>query len=237
MQPARTWGLLRTALLPALVLATALLGCIVLPVVPIFVGVFLIVVAALYGFSAELRPYVQPALRTLLGGTGTGALLLTAGIGGVLVVSGSMGATLRGQWRNEWVQRDKRNEFADASVTALLERAKSHLSKGDVRGAEFALLGVDAIVDVAPEKRREVDELLERIHRSGDGIAILELLIELPQEEFEAFETGAAVPEALEFEERALSYRAVEVARMKLDEARRARAPLGVQSKDGVLAR
>ena len=54
--------------------------------------------------------------------------------------------------------------------------------------------------------------------------AILDILIQLPQEEFEAFQQGTSVPKDLAFGERALTFRAVELALAQLDEARQIRA-------------
>ena len=75
-----------------------------------------------------------------------------------------------------------------------------------------------------PGRRDEVDGLLERVRRSGDRQAILAILARLPREEFEAFQSGASVPQALEFGERALTFRAVEIARAQLEEAQQLRA-------------
>jgi hypothetical protein len=218
---ARTVGI-RLAVIGALVLLCSA----VLPVLPIFCGGLLIVAAAIHAGLPELRPLVDPVLRVPVGRAGKrhAHLLLMAGVGVLLVGGGSVGATMRGRLSGEWEQRERRRELAEGHVTKILERARHFLSVGDVGAAELVLLEADAFSDVDADTRAEIDGLLERVRRSGDPDAILAILTRLPQEEFEAFQQGASMPQALEFGERVLTYRAVEVARAQLDEARRARA-------------
>jgi hypothetical protein len=201
------------------ILALALLGCVTLPVVPIFLGVFLVVAAGLFG-SSSFRPVLRPVLRVLVGGASAGRAILLALVGVVLVASGSMGATLRGHWRSEWTQRQERPDLGDD----ILERAGQALSRTDIEGAEFVLMEADRIDGIDPATRREIEGLLERIHRCGDAQVALEVLTGLAPEEFEAFEQGASVPPALQYEERALTYRSVQVARSQVEQARRLRA-------------
>ena len=51
----------------------------------------------------------------------------------------------------------------------------------------------------------------------------LDILVALPQEEFDAFENGSSVPQSLEFGHRGLTLQAVTIAREKLEAAQRAR--------------
>jgi hypothetical protein len=159
-------------------------------------------------------------LKLLMGGASAGRALLLAFVGVLLVASGSMGATLRGQWRSEWTQRQERPDLG----VDILERAEKALSRTDIEGAEFVLMEADRIDGIDPARRREIEGLLERIHRCGDPEVALEALTGLAPEEFEAFEQGTSVPPALQYEERALTYRSVQVARSQVDRARRLRA-------------
>ena len=117
-----------------------------------------------------------------------------------------------------------RREVTEESVINLLERAKDLLAEGNVEVAELVLLDADAIASIDPERKQEIDDLLEQVRRSSDPEFVLDLLIQLPQEEFEAFEAGTSVPGALEFRERALTVRAVKLALAQLEEAQQVRA-------------
>jgi hypothetical protein len=205
--------------------AAALVCSVVMPVVAIFLGVFLIAAAALHAWSFSLRPYLQPILRVPVARPHQRRrrLLVAGGAGALLVLSGSVGATLRGQLRSQWEQRATRLEDGDKRAAELLERARFELSVGNIEGAELVLLDAEAIAPLDEARRAEVDELLEKVRLARDPRAILRVLTELPQEEFEAFERGESVPEALVFPERALTLRAVDIGLGEIDEARRRR--------------
>jgi len=219
-QPARPSWTVRSGSLFAGVLVLGLLGSVVLPMAPIFIGVFLVLATAVYASLPALRPHLRPILRTIVGGAGAGQASMLAFTGVLLVASGSMGARLRGHWRSEWVQSNQRGAFADD----ILVRAEECLTKNDVQGAEFALIEAEKNADLAPEHRARAAAMLERIHSSGDPVAILDILVGLPQAEFDAFEQGTAVPRALEYEERILTRRAVWIAHGQIEEARSRRA-------------
>jgi hypothetical protein len=222
-QPALAWRTRHAGIRTAAIVALALLGSVALPVVPIFLGLFLIVAVAVYTWMPDLQPYVQPLLRVPLGRASKHRtrLLLTAGAGLLLIAGGSAGATVRGTLRTEWKQRESLQQHAEQRTAELLARARERLSVGDVDGCELVLLEADALVGMDAGSRSEVDELLARIRRSGDSQAILGILTRLPQKEFDAFARGEAVPDDLELGERALSLRAVEIARAQMDEAQR----------------
>jgi hypothetical protein len=215
--------------------ALALLCSVVFPALPIFFGALLICAVGLHAFSPDVRPYVQLLLRvpTATGFRARARLLLLAGAGVLLVVCGSAAANLRGHLRGRWAHGERRREAAEESVTGVLSRARALISAGNVEGAELVLMDADAIPDVDAGRQREVDELLERVRRSRDSRAILDILVRLPQAEFDALEKGGAVPAALDLGERALTYRAVEIALQQLEEARRLRAleAFGVRAK------
>jgi hypothetical protein len=208
------------------IVALTLFCSAVVPVIPIVLGVLLIVAVAIHVGLPELQPFVDPVLRVPVGRARKrhARLLLMAGGGVLLVASGSVGATVRGELRSRWELRDGQRDLVEGHATELLERARHLLSAGDVDGAELVLLDADAIVGVDPDKKEEIDLLLERVRRSGDSKAILDILTRLPQQDFEAFRTGASVPDAFEFGDKALTYRAVEVARAQIDEAQEVRA-------------
>jgi hypothetical protein len=212
----------RAAAFVALALACSLL----LPAVPMVGGVFLVVAVALHAWSADLRPFVQPLLRVPVAKASVrhGRLLLLAGAGALLVASGAAGASMRGHLRAEREQREGRREAGEKGALDLMERVQGSLAAGDVDGAELALLDAGTLVDADSEWRAEVDELLERVRRSGDRKAILDLLVRLPRAEFESFEQGGSVPQALDFGDRALNRRALGLAFDQLAEARRLRA-------------
>jgi hypothetical protein len=210
----------------ASIVGLTLLCSVLLPAVPIFVGVFLVLAVALHAWSPELRPYVDTILRVPIGRPSMrrARLLTLAGAGGLLILVGSVSARFVGQLRTEWELEQGQREFAEEYAIELLARARSHLSKGDLEGAELALMGADATVILDAEWQAELDGLLELVRHSNDPEGILSILIGLPQAEFEDFAKGASVPEALEFGEHALTKRAVELARIQLPEARRARS-------------
>lgn len=219
-----TPGTRRVAIRRASIVAGALVGCVLLPVVAIFLGVFLIAAAALHAWSFSLRPYLQPILRVPVARPHQRRtrLLVAGGAGALLVLCGSVGATIRGQLRSQWEQRATRLEDGDKRVGEILDRARFQLSAGNIEGAELELLNADGIV-MDDARRAEVDELLQRVRLARDPKAILAVLTQLPREEFEAFEKGESVPEALVFPERALTLRAVNIALGQIDEARKAR--------------
>lgn len=227
---ARNASALSAALHPAAWLTggalLVLLACVVLPAAPILVGALLVAAAALHALLPEMRPYVQPLLRVPVGRASKrhGRLLLAAGVGVLLLVCGSMGATLRGHLRSRWEQNEQQRLATEANLSDLLDRARNRLVAWDIDGAQLALLDAGAIPADDSELREELDALSDRLHRSGDRDAILGVLTRLPQSDFEAFASGAAVPAELEFPERVLAARAVNLALEQLDEARRMRA-------------
>jgi hypothetical protein len=209
----------------ASILALAVVCSVVLPVVAIFLGVFLMAAAALHAWSFSLRPYLQPILRVPVARPHQRRtrLLVAAGAGALLVLCGSLGATIRGQLRSQWEQRATRLEDGDKRVREILDRARFQLSVGNIEGAELELLNADAVVGMDDARRAEVDDLLQRVRLARDPKAILAVLTQLPQGEFEAFAKGESVPEALVFPEQALTLRAVDIALRQIDEARKAR--------------
>lgn len=196
------------------------------PAVPIFLGVLMIAALVLHAASRELRPFVDRVLRMPVARASTrhARLTLVGGAGVLLIISGAIGATTRGHLRSAWEQREGRREFVGQGVREHMQRANDLLAVGDVEGAELALLDAEAIADSDSERREEINALLERVHRSGDTDAILDVLTKLPQKEFETFQAGTSIPKDLEFGERALTRRAVELAVTQIEAARRLRA-------------
>lgn len=153
----------------AVLVGLALLCSVVLPVIPIFVGVFLVLGVGLHVGLPELRPYLDTLLRVPVGRPATRRtrLVVEASAGVLLVLIGSASATFRGQLRSEWRQDQEQRAHVDEQVSGLLARARSQLSSGAVGAAELTLLEADAIIGIDAESRAQVDDLLERVRRSG----------------------------------------------------------------------
>jgi hypothetical protein len=195
------------------------------PLFVVFVGVVLVALVAL----DSAIPHVIPGLRTLfrvplVPASARRARLIFAGsLGVVLVAIGALGAKMSGEVRTEWKLRQSQHRIADEQLDEHLARARSHLDAGEVELAELTLMDAQRISPVDARRQRELDGLLERIRRSGDADTIRAILQQLPPDELDAFERGESVPEALEFPERALTYRAVQLARAQTEQARETR--------------
>jgi hypothetical protein len=192
------------------------------PLFVVFVGVVLVALVAL---DAAI-PHVIPGLRTLfrvplVPASARRARLVFAGsLGVVLVAIGALGAKVSGEVRTEWKLRQSQHRIADEQLDEHLERARAHLDAGEVELAELTLMDAQRISPVDARRQRALDEMLERIRRSGDADAIRAILQQLPPDELEAFARGERVPSALEFPERALTFRAVQLARAQTEQAR-----------------
>jgi len=196
------------------------------PGMSIVLGALLILTVALLACLPDLRSCLETrvaekAARSVIL---RARLPLAAVAGVVLIVSGSVGSSVRGTLRSRWSQRAQQREIAQRGATDLLERAKEHLSAGNVQLAELVLLEANATGLMDRAMRQEIEGLLERVRRSGDPEVIFDLLIHLPQEEFEALEERVAVPQVLQFQERALTRRAVQIAFAQIEDAKRTRA-------------
>lgn len=218
--------LLRSRSRIALAACGAVLGCLLLPVVPMVLGMGLLVAVALYAVLPDLLPVTHQLLQVPIGQRGLlrTRVAIVASAGLILVAVGAVGATVRGRLRTRWEQHVQRQELAEKGVSGLLEQARALVAKGDVDGAQFVLLDADKIEGLDTWMREDVEALLGRIQRSGDAPVILQILLRLDDEAFEALATGRTVPAELEFPEPALTLRAVSVAMDQLDDARRARA-------------
>ena len=193
-----------------------------LPVIPIVLGMLLIVAVGLHAGSTDLQPYIEHLLRMPVAKASRrrARLGLTATLGALLIASGAVGATTRGRLRVEWEQEAKHQEAAEVHVRDLLQRARASLEEGNVAAAEFALLEAEGIEGVDNSDAEGVDELLERVRRSGDAETIRGILQELSPQELQSLRAGKLVPEALRFPERALTFRAVDVAMGQLNAGR-----------------
>ena len=197
-----------------------------LPVVVIFLGVLLI---ALVGIDAGV-PGLVPGLRAMFRvpvlpvSKRRARLALAAGIGVSLVVCGALGARLKSRVLGEWELRQGQRLVAEKVEMEQLRQAREHLQEGDVALAELILIDAENRPGVDPEVHRQVQELLRRIERARDRGAILDVLVGLPERDFEALATGTAVPRALQFEERVLTETAVKHAVVQMADARAARA-------------
>lgn len=230
-RPTRTSPLARVSWLfhtgPGLALTGfgAVLGCLLLPAVPILLGVLVLVAVALQAALPDLSPVTHQLLRVPIGQRGLlrTRLAIVASAGVILVTVGAVGASVRGKLHTRWQLRAQRQELAEKGVSGLLEQARALVAKGDFGGAELVLLDAGRIEGLDSWMREDVDALQGRIHRSGDAPAILQVLIGLDDDAFEALAAGREVPEALEFPESSLTMRALSVAMTQIEDARRAR--------------
>ena len=197
-------------------------AAVLLPAILMVTGAFLVIAVGIHVWAPALRPYSDLILRVPVARARRRHthLAVAAGAGVLLVAAGAGSATLRGQFLSERAQLERDQEAAAEKVDELFVDARQRLDSGDAGGAEFVLMNAEG---VDTERRSEVDELLDRMRRSADSAVILEILVELDAEDFAAMEDGSAVPEALDFGEPALTYRAVELAITQLDEARHKR--------------
>lgn len=204
----------------------AVLGCLLLPAVPMLLGMLLLVAVVLQAVLPDLLPLTHRLLQVPIGQRGMlrTRLAIVASVGVILVAVGAVSANFRGQLRMRWEQRVQRQEMAEKGVNGLLEQARDLVARGDVDGAQFVLLEAEKIEGLDSWMREDLDELLGRIHRSGDAPAILQILLKLDDAEFEALAAGREVPGALEFPESSLTQRAVSIALAQVEDARRARA-------------
>lgn len=214
-----------TGTLMALAAVAALVCSALVPGLPILVGLLLVLAVALHVWTPDLQPWLQPILQVPVAKAATRrAHLFLIAFGGVaLVVCGGMGAAVRGHLRGSWEQGERRRAVAEQDAQRLMQRVQGHLDGGDLQSAELALMEVERLGEIEPQRRAEFDGLLERVRRCGDAPAILAQLVALPKAEFAAFETSQSVPPALDFPEPVLTKRAVAVALEQLDEARKRR--------------
>ena len=198
----------------AVLVGAAVFVTLILPLVPILLGVILIALVALHAGSPELRPYVQPFLGLPVGAPRKRhtRMALIAGAGVLLVLLGSTTAALRGNWRGTREQRAEQRTATEDRVTTLYGRAEELLAKGDVAGAKLALIDARSVENADEDDTERIDALLERIERSGDTKTIAAIVARLSEKEVAALKTGASVPEDLDFGAKALTYRAVELA-------------------------
>jgi len=208
------------------VVALVVAASLALPVAVVFLGILLVALVALDsgikgvvpGLRSLFRVPVAPASKR------RARLMLAGGVGVLLIACGATGAKFGGQMKTKWKLRQSQRLAAEEQVNEHLERARKHIAKGELELAELTLMDVDRITTIDPERRLEIDELLQRVRHATDRDEILAILLRLPPGEFEAFTRGDSVPEALEFPERALTYRAVELARAQVEQAKTARA-------------
>jgi len=201
-------------------------GAILLPFIPIVLGTLVLLAVGIHVSQPSMRPYTRPILRAPIINTGGLAyhVPVAAAVGVLLVVSGTLGATMRGRIFSEWKQHSQRQDATEEKVDELLGRALESIEKGDVDSAQYFLMSIDAGDADDAGKSGEVQELLARIDRCNDTEVILGILVDLSDEELAALESRTSIPLPLDFGQPALTYRAVDVAFTLLDEARRIRA-------------
>lgn len=209
--------------------AIVVLGSAFLPALPIFLGVLLLVGVGLHVWVPDLRDPFETFLGAPLAQIarvpgGRRGLALTVSAGLVLILGGSVGATLGGHLRSERGHRERERAVEEERWDELVERARGQLAAGEIDAAELTLLELDARVAPPGADRDEVDRLLERVSRSGDPDTILALLRGLAPDELRALEEGSSVPLSLDFGDPALNRRALRLALVLMDEARAQRA-------------
>jgi hypothetical protein len=149
--------------------AVALLCCVLLPVLTFFVGGFLVVAVALHAGSSAMRPFLEPVLRVPVAAPRKrhAHLLLLAGAGLVLLVGGSVGASINGHLRGTIEQRGRVSELEARKLETLLERARRHMAAGELEEAELVLLNAQETVAEGTGGRSEVEALLALVRSSG----------------------------------------------------------------------
>jgi hypothetical protein len=222
----RASWLFRTSPGIAVTSGSVVLGCLLLPAVPILLGVLVLGAVALHLVLPDLLPWTHQLLRVPIGQRTQlrTRLAIVASAGVILVTVGAISATVRGRVRMYWSMRAQHQELAEKGVVGQLEQARALVAKGDIDGAEYVLLDVSHSEGLDSWIREDVDGLLERIRRSGDAQAILAILLRLDSGDFEAFASGQVVPGELEFPESSLTQRAVSIAQAQIENARRARS-------------
>lgn len=206
-------------------LAAMLASSLVWPLLPILAGTALLVVLGLYLGAPDLRGPLQAVLRPPVGSATArmAHLAMLASVAVLLLGVGAVSSTTRGHVRSRWEQDQRARAAAQRGAQGVLDRAREHLDRGEVHLAELVLMEADALGDIDATLRAEIDALLVRVRATGDGRAVLEILLGLPEAEFQAFAAGRGVPPALEHPERALTMRAVQTAKSQLEQARRQR--------------
>ena len=96
----RTW-----AKVSGVVLGLVLLGLLA-PVLPLFLGVFLVIAVALHAGVPDMRPYLDTVLRIPVERPARRRqrLLITGAAGLVLILTGTLGAMARSNLRVHWNQ-------------------------------------------------------------------------------------------------------------------------------------
>lgn len=152
----------------ATAVAVAGLCSVFVPVVPFFVGAFLLVAASVHLGAPALHPFLDPLLRVPVGAPAKrrARVLLVAGAGVLLLSSGAVGAGIHGRLHGEEEQRRRVREQAEQQIDDLLERAENDLSAGDVGRAELELLDAEALLDGDSSRAGDVHELLDRVRRA-----------------------------------------------------------------------
>ena len=198
---------------------------VLLPIVPIALGLLLIVATTLHWQCPTLRPYLDSILLVPVAVPAKRRTHLTylAVAGSLLIVVGAAGATATRSWRGEWKQRAKQRASTDTSVITLIERAQDRLAAGNIEGAELTLLDARAMSSLEPWRTGDIEELLRSIRYARDEEMIFDTLLRLSNEELEGLRAGTLVPEALDLGEPALTGCAVRTALELLEEVDRAR--------------
>lgn len=206
-----------------LLLALGVLLCVALPALSIALGVFLLVAVGVHVWAPELRAPAELFLRAVVVRAAPDRRRLlgaAACAGGLLILGGSVSATLRGELRSEREHRERERALEEERLRELLERAEEQLGARQVDAAELTLLELVELVPPTVEGYGEAEQLRERVRRSGDPATLRAILDGLPPDERRALEEGRAVPRTLDFGHPALNARALRLALVLIEEAR-----------------
>jgi len=215
-------------LLGLLLLVVLFLG-VVSPRIPIWTGVLLAALVALYVVPFARRP-LRPLLRVSPDRPVRGVfkLIAIAIYGGLLVLSGVVGANIKEEMRlaaeqraAEEAEQQRLIAAANQQVDVLVAEAESHLATGDIDLATARLSEARSVNRAT--NRAEATQLLERIEHSGDSDHLFELIVALPNEAFLTLREDDGPP-ALDFGYPVLTDRAMALVEPQIDRAVAVRA-------------
>lgn len=221
-KPPRVWLGLGLLVLP--------IGAPFVPDLPLWTGVALASLVALYSIAPPLRRGLRTVFRVsperpVRGGLKLAILLL---YGGVLVLAGMGGRSVRAEMAaaeqrrgTERTEQARRIAAANEQVQSLVAQATQRLDAGEIEGAVRLVEQARGIEHAT--NRAQAASLARKISQSGDAAHIMDLLVSMSDEEFSQFGDGGTVTASLDFGVPALTERAIQSAKSQIAAAAQAR--------------